>query len=47
MPRQTEPKKDAAGGDTPGGVVNKRYHSRISEWGNPAVRTTVTLWLNT
>lgn len=41
MPRQLEPKKDAADCEKPGGAVNERYDSRVSEWGNPAVQTTV------
>lgn len=43
MPRQLEPKKDAADCEKLGGAVNERYDSQISEWGNPAVRPTVTL----
>ena len=35
MPRQSEAKKDVLICEKRGGVDKKRYHSTISEWGNP------------
>ena len=35
MPWHLEPMKDVTDYDKPRGAVSGRYHSGISEWGNP------------
>ena len=36
MPWYKEPMKDVGICDKPGGVDNRAFDTRISEWGNPA-----------
>ena len=44
MPWHQEPMKDVVNCDKPWGVVSKRYYPWISEWGNPAVEETVSVY---
>jgi hypothetical protein len=47
MPGHQVPKKDAVDCEKPRGAVSRRYHSGISEWGNPAELILGHPWLNT
>ena len=47
MPRQSEAKKDVLICEKRGGVDKKRYHSTISEWGNPiGEEPIINIWIH-
>ena len=45
MPRQLEAMKDVVVCDKPGGGDKQPLYPRISEWGNPAVRSSLTEYI--